>query len=99
MSTIDHKPVLHHRRQGRSELPPVFDEFRQWMNNLAVPIREVRQDLAIRRVIEPLCDGFETAWMEVGWQDFLIADKEEDLVKLMPSLALDSRKVDAARLD
>jgi hypothetical protein len=63
------------RQQLERRYDDLFAGFRRWMTNLSVPIREVRQDLAVWRVIEPLFDGFETAWMEVGWQDFLMAEK------------------------
>jgi hypothetical protein len=64
------------RQQVERLFPALFDEFRQWMDRQTVPVRPVRQDLTIWRVIEPLFDGFETAWMEVGWQDFLIQDEQ-----------------------
>ncbi len=65
------------RSQVERRYPELFREFREWMNTRPVPVREVRQDLTIWRVIEPLFDGFETAWMEVGVQDFLIRDDKE----------------------
>ncbi len=75
----------------------IFGDFRRWMNAQPVPIRAVRQELAIYRVVEPLFDGIETGWMELGWHDFLVRDrrgrnKELELVEFI-KLGMEREKI------
>ena len=67
------------RRIARAELVTRYGQeggilwdFVKWMNEMPTPVRPARQDAALFRVLEPLFDGIETGWMEVGWKELLL---------------------------
>jgi hypothetical protein len=75
----------------------LFQEFYDWMSHLPVPIRPVRQQLAVYSVLEPLFNGIETGWIEPGWQDFLMPDergksREKDLIRFL-KLGIEREKI------
>jgi hypothetical protein len=91
------------RRVERAELLNRYGQeggilwnFVKWMNEMPTPVRPARQDAALFRVLEPLFDGIETAWMEVGWKELLrVTDDGEDDSRLVKVLqyGIDREKV------